>query len=222
MNVYDVAARLPDIPPLRDHCRALAMLDAIVCPEWQFRYYSFDATWSPGEDMASMRDGSGDAYSIVFGPAGAFIRGFAHESPMSPARTGDLWPGLVDAVPDAFHAHVTEPAFSYNGRLEATFVLWRQPHDKRWQTGTIDLPPHGGHGTSPDGAELLVPLCDPSPNTYLDFATDYHEVTLDTAAVRHIWALRPLDDATVTALNPDLTLADIRSDAEQIGYPVTH
>jgi hypothetical protein len=33
--------------------------------------------------MASMRNGSGDAYSIVFSSHGAFIRGMEHESPMS-------------------------------------------------------------------------------------------------------------------------------------------
>jgi len=41
-----------------------------------------------------MRNGSGDAYSIVFGPLGVIIRGFDHESPMSPARHGgELWLG---------------------------------------------------------------------------------------------------------------------------------
>jgi hypothetical protein len=122
VNVTDVAAELPNIPLLRDRCRAVAMIEAIVSPDWESRYYSFDAAWSPGEEMASMRNGSGDAYSIVFGPAGVFVRGFDHESPMSPARNGDLWPGLVDAVPAVFGAQVNEPAFSYDGRLAATFV----------------------------------------------------------------------------------------------------
>ncbi|ONH32502.1 hypothetical protein [Pseudofrankia asymbiotica] len=222
MNVYEVAARLPDISVLRDRCRALAMLEAIVCPEWEFRYYSFDASWAPAKEMASMRDGSGDAYSIVFGPAGAFIRGFDHESPMSPVVVGGLWPGLVDTVPEVFQAHVDEPAFSFDGRLEATFVLWRQHHDDHWRTGTMELPPHAGHRESPDGAELLTILCDPGPNIYLAFAADYYEVALDTVAVSRLWTLHPLDGTTVTALNPDLTLADVRQDAEQTGYPVTH
>jgi hypothetical protein len=36
------------------------MLDAIVCPEWEHRYYSFNANWAADEVMGSMRDGSGD------------------------------------------------------------------------------------------------------------------------------------------------------------------
>lgn len=56
-----------------------------------------DSRRSPGEQMASMRNGSGDAYSIVFSPAGAFIRGFDHESAMSPRHSGrpPIWPVRV-------------------------------------------------------------------------------------------------------------------------------
>jgi hypothetical protein len=35
------------------------MIEAVVCPEWQYRYYSFNAGWAPGEEMASMRNGMG-------------------------------------------------------------------------------------------------------------------------------------------------------------------
>lgn len=66
VTVQDVARRLPAIAELRDFCRSLPMLDAILTPDRESRYYSFDATWAEGEEMASMRDGSGDEYSIVF------------------------------------------------------------------------------------------------------------------------------------------------------------
>jgi hypothetical protein len=32
--------------------KALAMLDAILSPEWEYRYYSFNSKWGPGEMMA--------------------------------------------------------------------------------------------------------------------------------------------------------------------------
>jgi hypothetical protein len=40
------------------------MLDAILYPEWEYRY-SFDAEWGPEEELALMRNGSGDDYAIV-------------------------------------------------------------------------------------------------------------------------------------------------------------
>ncbi|GGK93763.1 hypothetical protein Ppa06_61930 [Planomonospora parontospora subsp. parontospora] len=78
MTAHDVARLLPDVPVLRDLCRSMAVLEAILSPDWESRYHSLDAAWSPGEEMASMCNGSGEEYSIVFSAAGAYVRGFAH------------------------------------------------------------------------------------------------------------------------------------------------
>jgi hypothetical protein len=83
----------------------------------------------------------------------------------------------------------------------------------------MEFPSYGGYRASPDGSEMLAILCDPSPDTYLVFAADYYGVGLDPAAAGHVWALRPLDDAIVAALNPARTLAAIQQDADEIGYP---
>ena len=53
---------LPAIKQLKLLAQSLAMLDAIIEPEWEFRYYSFNAHWGREEAMASMRNGSGDDY----------------------------------------------------------------------------------------------------------------------------------------------------------------
>lgn len=165
-----------------------------------------------------MRTGSGDAYSIVFLSEGAFVRGFDHESPMSPARNGGLWPGLVDAVPEVFAACVREPAFSFRGGLEATVCLWRQRGDDRWYTGTIDLPA----GDDPDGADrLFAVLLDPTPGAYTGFARDYYDTDVSSEAVAEVLALTPLTDRLVQRLNPEATLTDLAEDISEIGYPVS-
>ena len=66
--------------------QSIALLDAILSPEWQYRFFSFNAGWDSArhERMASMRDGSGDEYFAVFSPVGGILKGFAHESAMSP------------------------------------------------------------------------------------------------------------------------------------------
>ena len=51
---------LPAIEILRKLTQSLAMLDAIVGREWDYRYYSFNSKWGAGEWMASMRNGQGD------------------------------------------------------------------------------------------------------------------------------------------------------------------
>lgn len=217
MTAHDVARALPQISVLRDRCRVLATLDAVMSPEWDGRYFSFDSHWAPDEDMASMRNGSGDEWSIVFTSAGAFVRGFDHESDMSPyVNNGKLWPGLVESVPAAFAAHVSEPAFSDGATLLATVCLWRQAEDDGWHVGDIALP----SGDDPDGANWLFEmLVDYSPEAYERFAEDYFESQVDSSAVRAVFALEPLTQELVQRLNPETDMAALADDLDQIGYP---
>lgn len=60
---------LPSIAELRRIAQSLAVLDAILCPDWEYRYYSFNSRWGFGDEMASMRNGSGDEW-FPLGPSG--------------------------------------------------------------------------------------------------------------------------------------------------------
>ena len=90
-------AALPDAGKLKAICQSLAMLDAIIYPQWEGRYYSFNTEWDDEIALASMRDGSGDDYFILFVPSGVIIKGFAHESNMSLYRVSPplVWPGIL-------------------------------------------------------------------------------------------------------------------------------
>ncbi|MFG2480262.1 hypothetical protein [Streptomyces fagopyri] len=219
MTVHDVARQLPAITDLLDHCRALAMLDAILSPEWEDRHYSMNARWAEGEEMASMRNGSGNEYSIVFSTAGVYVRGFDHESPMSPyGNDGRPWPGVIDEVPDRFKSFVREPAFTdEDGVPVVTACLWRGATDDRWHHGTIDFP---GRAVDPDGATgLFELLIDRSPEAFQRFAEDYYEVPVDLEAVSQVYALRPLSQQLVSSLNPEVSLTDLAQDISEVGYP---
>ena len=104
---------LPDVERLKALLQSLAVLDAILSPEWEYRYYSFNSKWSLGEQMGSMRNGSGDDFFALFNSAGCFLKGFSHDCPMSPYRNEPpvIWPGILDSVPDDFLSAVNEPAF---------------------------------------------------------------------------------------------------------------
>ncbi|MFI6588095.1 hypothetical protein [Embleya sp. NPDC050493] len=220
MSVYEVTRRLPEISIVRDRSRAMAMLDAIMSPDWEFRFFSFDSHWSPTEEMASMRDGSGNEYSIVFSAAGAFARGFDHESPMAPYRDrpAAVWPGLMDTVPAVFRACVEEPAFcGADGTPRATVCLWRTHSDLSWRSGAVDFPSRDGGDA--DGAEQLFDvLADGRPEAYRRFAADYYEVAVDLEVVRHVYALRPLSQALVSSLNPEASVGELAEDMARIGY----
>ncbi|MEV0373432.1 hypothetical protein AB0I10_27075 [Streptomyces sp. NPDC050636] len=223
MTVLDVVRRLPDVPVLRDLCRSLAMLDAILSPDHLFRCYSFDRRWGPSQEMASMNNGQGDDFSLVLVPAGACLRGFDHESPMSPyAGDGDRdgpWPGICDGIPDELRtAGITEPAFcDEDGLPRVTACVWRTPDSPVWRAGDIDFPT--GH-PDPDGSDRLFRLLvDPTPDAYHAFARVHHEALPDLSAVQHLYALRPLTSEVIAALNPEVTLDALHDDIETIGYP---
>ncbi|MFI6450220.1 hypothetical protein ACIBF6_01575 [Streptosporangium amethystogenes] len=218
MTAHDVARLLPDVPVLRDLCRSMAVLEAILSPDWESRYYSFDAGWGPVEEMASMRNGSGDEYSIVFSAAGAYIRGFDHEAVMSPYGNDGPWPGVLDSVPDVFRHCVEELAFcDEDGMPVVTACLWREACDDRWRAGEIEYP---DGASDPDGAaHLFALLVDPSAEAFQRFAGDRYEIPVDLDAVRHVYALRPLTQAVVTALNADLALKDLAEDLAASRYP---
>ncbi|WP_189833008.1 hypothetical protein [Streptomyces zaomyceticus] len=223
VTVYDVARALPGIEELRDHSRGLAMVEAVLSPEWESRYYSFDAHWSETEQLASMRNGSGDEYTIVLSPAGAFARVFDHESPLSPfgeLADGLTWPGVIDGVPEAFREYLTEPAFTdEDGVHVTTACLWREPADTDWHTGPVEFTDLEDR-EDPDGSgRLLHLLTDRSAEAYTEFAEDSYERPVDIEAVRHVLALRPLTAEIVATLNPAVTLADLAEDVREIGYP---
>ena len=221
MTAPEVAAQLPGIPAIRTRSQSLAMLDALLSPEGVYRYYSFDGHWTPAVELASMRNGTGDDYSIVFSPSGAWIRVFDHESAMSPwaLEPPRPWPGVLDTVPAVFQEWVREPAFILDDDIPMiSACLWRQATDDRWHTGQIDFP--AADSLYPDGSGwLLELLLDDSPEAYREFAEEYFERSVEVNAVREIYAMRPLTQPLVSALNDELSLGDLARDVAQIGYP---
>ncbi|WP_328291231.1 hypothetical protein OG218_00420 [Kineococcus sp. NBC_00420] len=226
-GVVQLARRLPDPQELRRHCQGLAMLDAIQAEDPTDRYYSFDASWSPTEQLASMDDGSGNSWSITFTPDGAWLRGFDHESPMSPyGEPFDLdW---LAAVPQPLRATAAEVAFTDGDLPLLTLACWwlhlaqdeeTGPHpgdEQRWHPVQLrsSVP-----ADLDDGSGWLLSGLDADPDTYRSFAADYYETELERDDTAHVLALRPLSEELVRRLNPQRTLAQLAEDIVSIGYP---
>lgn len=207
-------AALPDAGKLKALCQSLAMLDAIMSPEWEGRYYSFNNHWDDEAALASMRDGSGDDYFILFVPAGVVIKGFAHESEMSPYRVQPplVWPGVLDTCPKALKVPLSDPAFSLE---DVTFCIWNTVQDKQWKTGDISFP----DAEFSDGSEDLLCILDGKPETYQKYADEYYEREIRLEAIQHIYNYQPLTTDILTAINSEAAWADLEEDIAEIGYP---
>lgn len=216
ISTKDLSA-MPSNDGLRHLTQSLATLDAVIQKEWEGRYYSFNSKWGVNEQMASMRNGEGDSWFCVFAPFGAFLKGFDHESRMSPRNNGigKTWPGILDEVPDVFKPFLREPAFSME---ETTFCIWRTNTDAVWHKGSISYPEGKD---DPDGSAHLLYIFDANPDTYRRWAERYYKRPVNLSLVEHIYAHKPLTEGVIRGLNPRASLAELSGDLHEIDYPVS-
>ncbi|OAI16623.1 hypothetical protein A1359_07200 [Methylomonas lenta] len=207
---------LPKPDALRSLLQALALLDAILEEEWQYRYYSFNSKWSATEQMGSMRNGSGDDFFAIFDSAGCFLRGFAHESAMTPWRETPptIWPGVLEEVPPQFENSLKEPAFHME---DTTFCIWSLASDSAWSRGSIEFP---ANEDDPDGSLWMLSALDGNPTTYQLFAKEYFELDVGLDAITRVFAQEPLSVELLQAFPSSRNLQDVIADAEEIGYPI--
>ena len=206
MNQQLPESALPSISALRARTKALALLDAILCREWQYRYHSFNSAWASGEEMASMRDGCGDNWFLLFTSEGAALKGFAHElSEVSVANA------IQTSVPSVFASFLREPAFSMR---DATFCYWRSASDMKW------------HRVAPtsmgaDGSMEMLALLVGGPVDYVEWANGYYELSITLASVESIFSGEFLTTGLINSLNPEADLTILSGDLEEIGYSHT-
>lgn len=55
-----------------------------ICQDEWLRYHSFVQNWDEGVCMAKIDNGAGDHLIILFSADGSIIKGFDHESELSP------------------------------------------------------------------------------------------------------------------------------------------
>ncbi|NJM48057.1 MAG: hypothetical protein HC860_19335 [Alkalinema sp. RU_4_3] len=209
-------ALFPSIVPLKKLLQTLATLDAILCPEWDYRYFSFNSHGSSTEQMASMRNGQGDSFFALFNPSGCFLKGFGHESPMSPYRDSDPepWPALFDELPDCFTDCLTEPAFDIEA---STFCIWNRYANLGWQLSPkLQFP----EGVDPDGSADLLYMLDGNPEKYIEYAIACYEKNIDSIAVEQIYNHQPLNDRLIQQLNADNSMEALVDEIVEIGYPI--
>lgn len=192
---------LPDIESFKRRLQSLASLDAIVCPEWEFRYFSYDAKWAQGEEMGSIRNGSGDDVFALFSIHGCFIKEYCH--------THSVKSNAYESVPVEFLDATKETAFSPD---RVTNCYWKTSASDRWSMS---------ESTETSGSNLgeLLSLVDGNAETYLTFAKDYFERTLPFGAVSQILKFANLTTPILDSLKFDGQFHDLSTELEEIGYP---
>ena len=205
---------LPPIDQLIGRCRALAALDLILSPDWQGRFYSFNSQWSADEQMASMRDGCGDEWWIVFHRDGwAALKGLGHDTPAWSRHGKALSSALQLSFPSDMTGFSREPAFRWD---DTSFAYFHPAGAARW-TRANDL---AGYPAEDAGDTHLLAHVVGTPSDYANFATDYYETEVAEHLVAGVFALQPITAAIVNSLNPSTSLEDITQELYgEIQYP---
>jgi hypothetical protein len=199
---------LPQIELLTQISQSLAVLDAALMPEWEYRTFSYNARWREGETLASMRNGSGDGYLIWFAQAGAVLKGFAHESAtwsyLNGEGQGDLAASsLGQQLPSAFESFLREPAFVIK---EVTFCLWRQLEAASWEVWQPPVPEELCYN---DGSQDLLWMVNGEPRTYQGWAEENYEIKPALATIQRVYAHRPLTERLLKRLGSPRRMGEL-------------
>ena len=233
---------LPNPNELQKICKSISALEAIISPEWEYRYYSYQRDWSETEDFCEMRNGQGDQMLMVFSENGTCINGFALKSEMNGWRnipineersfveklfgskketktklTQIVPKGILDNLPAAFNEFIFgEPVQS----IGTTFCIWQTDTDNEWQTGEVNLPKNDYK----DGSSDLLQLLDGNPLTYKNWAEEYYEDEFESRELK-LGLIERIYDGTVISkdlaieINPNLEdFEKLKSDLNEIGY----
>lgn len=198
---------LPDAAALKKLCKALAALDAINMPEWEGRYYSYDANWAESEEALLMRNGQGDEMQVLFRADGCVINGLMHEC-KQPDKSQ-----TTHGLPACFAEFMFgEPVNS----IGTTFCLWYTPAHG-WQTGLLT--------NEDDGSEERLSIFDGQPETYSEWAYEYYcedtgRPPLNVAAVAQVYQGASLTKELVIAIvDEPHDWPQLAEDLQTIGYP---
>ena len=198
---------IPSKTTLQQLCKAISVLDAILSPEWQYRYFSYQSQWSESEEFFEMRNGEGDHVLILFNEQGCVINGMAHEYHSKEKEK------LTSSLPQVFHEFVYgEPANS----IGTTFCFWKLTEGD-WQTGIVEDPN--------DGSIEMLWWMDNNPSTYANWAAEYYDAEdllnqEALEAIKNVYAGNTLTREMVNSVAGEFEdWEQLTTDLQEINYP---
>ena len=194
--------RLAEPDALKKNLMHLATLDVILCEEDWFRTYQFDPQWGDDVSLATINNGAGDNLVVLFALEGVILKGFDHESVLSPhAREEyEVFPGIYDTTPASLLAYLEDEAFE---REDVTFCIWRKTRDKEWKMGDVQIPIG-----AEDGSDFLLRAILTTPEAYVEWAENYYDKVLPIEIVQQVYDGAAITEDIIQSLNPERDVQD--------------
>ena len=153
-------------------------------------------------------NGAGDRVTIYRKGGTAIIKGFDHESGLSPYQQDENGEHLLKQI----YAHAPMElieCFDDESRYETTFAMWNLDGGDRWHFNKISDEDDGGR-------KYLLGYIHTSPQSYLEWAEAYHEVSLDVDLVSSIYEGKQIHEAMIITLNPNRDVQEALEELAEI------
>jgi hypothetical protein len=186
------------IESLKKKLKSLALADAILSPEWEYRYFSYNSQWAEQEEMASMRDGTGGHWFVLFQTEGRV--GYKFISPDDGLI--DNLSEIKDKIPLQYKAFIEEPAF-YVDQATGIWLL----KNNEWIKYGLSRPKY---------LEDLATVIEWGVEGYKKWAEDYYERDIDQEALSHIFK-HEVSQSLIKKLNSEITIEELDKDLKEIG-----
>nr|WP_154887807.1 hypothetical protein [Paenibacillus xylanexedens] len=210
---------------LHQRIRALAALDIILSEEEWLRVHRYHHNiLQPDTAWGSVDNGAGDHLHAMFTNTGTLLKGFDHESPLSPhnREDGEIYPGMYDEVPEDF-IRLLDQHEETLAREDVTFCIWQEGHSPEWKVGSwIGLAmAQEDESDAEGGVAFLLGYIEETPESYIDWAKDYYDTQdMSLTAVTEIYNDAPISADLIRELNPKRDVFVAMDELQQSGYAV--
>ncbi|MFT6501416.1 MAG: hypothetical protein ACJASQ_001528 [Crocinitomicaceae bacterium] len=199
-----------EIEQLRATLLALAKLNIILCDEDWLRYHRYNIKWSESEELAEIDDGSGNNMFILFTNEGCVIKGFDHESQVSPHAQEEyqVWPGIYDGLPSHFEELLDDEAIE---KEDVTFCYWREKNNLTWSKGSASFT-----NGEDDGSGFLLGTISKTNEQFKNWADDYFEVEMPIEFVTAVYNNEPITEDIIMGINPECDLESVKKELREL------
>lgn len=208
MNVLE---KLPDPEGLKKIMIVQAVLNTILCETEWLRYHSFIQKWDEGVCMAKIDNGAGDHLIMLFSAEGSIIKGFDHESQLSPYAQDEhmVWPGIFENVPNELSSLLEHEGIE---KEDVTFCIWRKNSDSSWQKGKVKMPKGAN-----DGSDFLIGAIHQRAEDFVQWTKDYFDIALPAEVVEKVYEGVPITPEIIQMLNPDCNTEEVYRELKTMG-----
>lgn len=210
---------LPNTKRLKEILLCQSALDIIMNDErkdW-LRLSNFYKNYFDGIDMVKIDNGAGDNMYILFSKDGVIIKGFDHESMLSPYANDDeeIAEGIYDSVPIELLQLLKDESIELT---DVTFCVWLSKNESSWKKGDVIIP--DDYTEDDDGEGFLLGYIFDNADSWLAWAKDYYEKELPLECVNAIYEHKDITRQIIEKFNPKRDIDSVIKELKMIGYMV--